>query len=101
MSPTPIQDAGIILYSIASSPGSHIFLVHARKEGEPGIPCHVRDVGPYTRVGRVVGRENCVWVSAISEHSCLTRVKMKAILTISKGSTILRGLTEQRLKDRR
>jgi hypothetical protein len=29
------------------------------KEGEPGIQCHVRDVGPYARVGRVADRENC------------------------------------------
>ena len=43
--------------------------------------------------------ENCAWASAISEHSCLTQVKKKAIVTISEGSTILRGLTELRLKD--
>ena len=86
---------------VASFPGSPIFSTHARKEGEPGIQCHVRDVGPYTRVGRVADRENCAWASAISERSGLTRVKKKAILTISEGSTILRGLTELRLKHRR
>ena len=37
-----------------------LFNVH-EKEGEPGMQCHVRDVGPYTRVGRVVDHENCAW----------------------------------------
>ena len=33
---------------LASSPGSPIFFnARERKEGEPGIQCHVRDVGPY------------------------------------------------------
>ena len=87
--------------SEASSLGSPIFSTHTRKEGEPGIQCHVRDVAPYTRVGRVADHENCVWASAIFERSGLTQVKKKAILTISKGSTILRGFIELRLKDRR
>ena len=58
----------------------------------------MHDVAPYTRVGRVADRENCVWASAIFERSGLTQAKMKAILTISEGSTILRGLTEICLK---
>ena len=51
-------------------------------------------VGPYARVGRVADRENCVcyWASAIFKHSGSIRVK-KAILAISEGSIILRGLT--------
>ena len=43
---------------LASSPGSLIFSTHTRKEGEPGIHCHVRDIDPYIRVGRVVKIEN-------------------------------------------
>ena len=46
-------------------------------------------------------RENCTWASTIFERSGSIRVKKKAILTISKGSTILRGLTELRLIDQR
>ena len=46
---------------VASSPVSSIFSTHARKEGEPGIQNHVRDVGPYTRVGKVADRDNCMW----------------------------------------
>jgi hypothetical protein len=56
--------------SVASSPGSPIFFnARKRKEGEPGIHCHVRDVGPYARVGRVADRENCAWVSTIFMRS--------------------------------
>ena len=77
---------------LASSPGSPIFSMHARKEGEPGIQCHMHDVGPFTKVERVADRENCTWASAISKHSHLTWVKKKAILTISEGSTILAEL---------
>ena len=87
--------------NIASSPGSPIFSMHARKEGEPGIQYHMHDVAPYTRVGRVADRENRTWASVIFKHSGLTQVKKKAILTISEGSTILRGFTELRLKDPR
>ena len=61
----------------------------------------MRDVGPYTRVGRVADRENCMWASAIFERSGSVRVKKKATLTISEGSTILRGLAELRLVDQR
>ena len=49
-------------------------------------------------IGRVADHENCMWASAIFEHSGLTQVKM-AIVTISEGSTILRGLTELPLKN--
>ena len=59
------------------------------------------DVDPYTRVGRVADRENCVWVSTIFERSGSIKVKKKATLTISEGSTILRGLAELRLIDQR
>ena len=38
------------------------------KEGGPGLQCHVHDVGPHTRVGRVVDRENCAWASMIFER---------------------------------
>ena len=68
------------------------------KEGEPGIQYYVRDTGPYARVGRVASRENCVWVNPIFERSGSILVKMKAS---SKGSTILLGLEELRLIDRR
>jgi hypothetical protein len=55
---------------LASSPGSPIFFnARVRKEEEPGIQCHVRDVGPYARVGRVADRENCAWVSTIFVRS--------------------------------
>ena len=33
-----------------------------RKEGEPGIQCHVTNVTPYTRVGRVAGGDNCTCI---------------------------------------
>ena len=46
-------------------------------------------------------RENCAWASAIFECSGSIRVKKKATLTVSEGSTILRGLTELRLIDQR
>ena len=46
-------------------------------------------------------RENCAWASAIFERSGSIQVKKKATLTVSKGSTILRGLTELRLIDQR
>ena len=61
----------IITYShlpVASSPGSPIFSTHTRKEGEPGIQCHVRDVAPYTKVGRVADCENCAWAGSIYPH---------------------------------
>ena len=58
----------------------------------------MRDVGPYTRVGRVADRENCTWASVIFERSGSIWVKKK---TISKRSTILRGLAELRLVDQR
>ena len=61
----------------------------------------MRDVGPYTRVGRVADRENCTWASAIFEHSGSIWVKKKATLTISEGSTILRGIAELRLINQR
>ena len=61
----------------------------------------MRDVGPYTRVGRVADCENCAWASAIFERSGSIRVKKKATLTISERSTILRGLAELRLVDQR
>ena len=61
----------------------------------------MRDVGPYTRVGRVADRENCAWASVIFERSGSIRVKKKATLTISEHNTILRGLAELRLVDQR
>ena len=53
----------------ASLPVSPIFSMHARKEGEPGIQNHVRDVGSYTRVGSVADHENCTWVKTTFEPS--------------------------------
>ena len=51
-----LQNVNRVVLSPASSPVSTIFSTHARKEGEPGIKNHVRDVGPYTRVyGRKCG----------------------------------------------
>jgi hypothetical protein len=46
---------------LASSPGSPIFFnARERKRGSlAGIQCHVHDVDPYARVGRVADRENC------------------------------------------
>jgi hypothetical protein len=85
---------------VASSPGFPIFFnARERKEGEPEIQCHMRDVGPYASVGRVADRENCAWVSTIFMHSGSVWVKKKATLTICEGSTILRGLTELRSID--
>ena len=46
-------------------------------------------------------RENCLWACAIFERSGSIAVKKKATLTISEGSTILRGLAELRLIDQR
>ena len=63
--------------------------------------CHVRDVDPYTRVGRVADGENCTWASTIFKRSGSIWVKKKATLTISEGSMILRGLAELRLIDQR
>ena len=50
---------------------------------EPGIQSHVRDVGPYTRVGRVVDRENCAGASAVFERSGSMWVRRKAMLIIN------------------
>ena len=69
--------------------------MHARKEGERGIQNHVRDVGPYTRVVRVAGGENCAWVSTTFKHSNFQHVrKKKAIQIISEGIIILGGLIQ-------
>ena len=57
------------------------------------------DVGPYTRVGRVVDSENCASASMIFERSGSIPVKKKATLIVSEGSTILRDLAELRLID--
>ena len=46
-----------------------------RKEGEPGIQCHVTYIGQYARVGRVADCENCIRASKIFENSSLIRVK--------------------------
>ena len=51
-------------------------------------------VGPYTRVGRVADRENCMWANAIFKHSGSTQVKTMKIMTKTEGSTILEGLVE-------
>ncbi len=61
----------------------------------------MRDVGPYTWVGRVADRENCAWASTIFERSGSIWVKKKATLTINEGSTILTGLATLRLIDQR
>ena len=61
----------------------------------------MHDVGPYTRVGRVADRENCMWASVIFERSGSIRVKKKATLTISEGSSTLRDSAELRLIDQR
>ena len=62
----------------------------------------MRDVGPYIHsAGRVMDHENYVWVSVIFEWSGLIQVKKMAMLTISKGSMILRGITELLVKDQR
>ena len=61
----------------------------------------MHDEGPYTRVGRVADRENCVWASAIFEHSGSMQVKKTATLIISEGSTILGGPTELHLINQR
>ena len=45
--------------------------------------------------------ENCTWASVIFERSGSIRVTMKVTLTISEGSTILRGLAEVCLIDQR
>ena len=58
-------------------------------------------MGPYTKVGRVADRENYTWASVIFECSGSIRMKKKATLTISEGSTILRGIAELRLIDQR
>ena len=42
-----------------------LFNIH---EEEPGIQNHVRDLGQFTWVGRVVDCENCAWASTIFEH---------------------------------
>ena len=52
----------------------------------------MRDVGPYTGVGRMANHENCMWASVIFEHSSTIWVKKKATLCISEGSTILAEL---------
>ena len=46
-------------------------------------------------------RENYMWVNTIFECSGSVWVKKKITLTISEGSTILRGLAELRLIDQR
>ena len=61
----------------------------------------MRDVGPYTRVGRVADCENSAWTSTIFDHSGSIRVEKKVTLTTSEGSTILRGLAELRLINQR
>ena len=50
----------MVTLRVASSPVSPIFSTHARKEGE-----HARDVGLYTRVGRVADSESCAWARTI------------------------------------
>ena len=54
----------------------------------------MRNVGPYTRVGRVEDRENGAWASTIFKHSGSIQVRSKAALIINEGSMILRGLAE-------
>ena len=73
--------------SVTSSPVSPIFSTHARKERElagPGIHNHMHDIGLYTRVGSVAGRENCAWARTVFELSGSTRVKKKATLIVSE-----------------
>ncbi len=52
----------------------------------------MRDVGPYTRIGRVANHENCMWASAIFERSGSIQVKKKATLTISEAVQSLEAL---------
>ena len=75
---------------LASSPGSLIFFnAHKRKEGEPGIQCHMRDVGPYTRVGRVADRENC----ALAGNVCTCHPAHVSAHTIQAGQSVDVGLS--------
>ena len=48
----------LITIMIASYPGSQIFLVYMRKEGEPGIQSDVTNVTSYAKVGWVAGHDN-------------------------------------------
>ena len=78
-----------------------LFNIHEKERGEPGIQSHMRDIGPYTRVGSMTDRKNCAWVSVIFERCGLIWVRKKATLIISEGSTILRSLAELCFVDQR
>ena len=56
------------------------------------MQCHVRDVGPYTRVGRVADRENCMWASHIFKRSSSTWMEDMVPKPSSKCRKILEGL---------
>ena len=43
-----LHNVNRVVLSPASSPVSMIFSTYARKEGEPGIKNHVRDVGQFS-----------------------------------------------------
>ena len=58
---------------LALSPGSPIFFNVHKVEGEPGMQCYIHDVGPYTRVRRVVDCGNCVWMSHIFSSTPVRR----------------------------
>ena len=68
-----------------------LYNVH-EKEGEPGMQCHVCDVGPYMRVGRVANRENCTWASHIFKCFSSTWMEDMVPKPSSKCSRILEGL---------
>ena len=59
---------------------------------EPGMQCHMRDIGPYTRVGRVADHENCAWASHIFERSSSTWMEDMMPTPSSECSRILEGL---------
>ena len=61
------------------------------------IQSHMTYVGPYTRVGRVADCENCAWAKAIFECSGSTQERTMKIMTMTEGSTSLKGLVELRL----
>ena len=61
------------------------------------MQCHVHDVGPHTRVGRVANHENCTWASHIFSLTCVCACVCVCLVTTDKehpGSHIV-SLNEQ------